>query len=148
MSPQDKLVSSALSYRCPICGKKLPREPALPRFDAPCPQCGYDLWCRQRFPSDVTELDVLPQRVPEPWDVDQLVAALVHRNAHARVVVDLSRLEIVDSTFVARLMSLNKLVHSSGGRLVLRGLCPLVQETFAHLRLDRALEIEAPGGDP
>jgi anti-anti-sigma factor len=93
-------------------------------------------------PSDVTELEVLPRRTPEPWDVDQLVKSLARRNAHAHVVVDLSRLDIVDSCFVARLMSLNKLIHAAGGRLVLRGLCPLIQETFAHLRLSQAFEMD------
>lgn len=131
------------SYRCPICGNSVPYEPALPRFDAPCSECGYHLWCRERTPGDdVTELEVLPQRTPEPWDVDQLVKALVARNAHRHVVVNLSRLDMIDSAFVARLVSLNKLVHAAGGRFVLQGLCPLIQETFAHLRLDQAFEMK------
>jgi len=101
-----------------------------------------DIICGVANSLPVTELEVLPRRTPEPWDVDQLVKALVHRNAHARVVIDLHRLDIIDSAFVARLLSLNKLVHAAGGRLVLRGLCPLIQETFDHLRLNQAFEMD------
>jgi len=142
MNREDKETTGESAHQCPICANTLPYEPAMPRFDAPCSECGYHLWCRQRLPSDVTELEILPGRTPEPWDVDQLVKSLQRRNAHAHVVVDLSRLDMVDSAFVARLMSLNKLIHASGGRLVLRGLSPLVQETFAHLRLSQAFEMD------
>ena len=141
MNPQVTHPPGQSSYHCPICGNSLPYEPALPRYDAPCSECGYYLWCRQRTPSDVTELEVLPHRTPQPWDVDQLVKALAARNAQTHVVVNLARLDMIDSAFVARLVSLNKLIHAARGRLVLQGLCPLIQETFAHLRLDQAFEM-------
>jgi anti-anti-sigma factor len=141
MKARDKESPRAVSYQCPICGNKLPYEPPLPRFDAPCSECGYHLWCRRRVPSDDTELEVLPLRTPEPSEVDQLAKCLVQNDAHTRVVVDLSQLEQVDSCFVARLVSLNKLIQASGGRLGLHGLCRIVREAFAVLRLDKAFEI-------
>ena len=141
MKTHYRVSPGAVSYQCPICGNRLPHEPSLPRFDAPCSGCGYHLWCRRRVPSDDTELEVLPQRTPEPWDVDQLVKSLVQNDIHARVAVDLSQLDMVDSRFVARLVYLNKLIHASGGQLILHGLCRLVRETFALLRLDKAFQI-------
>ena len=141
MKAHDKESPGAVSYQCPICGNRLPHEPSLPRFDAPCSECGSHLWCRRRVPSGDTELEVLPQRTPELWEVEQLVKSLVQNDTQARVVVDLSQSEMVDSRFVARLVSLNKLIHASGGQLVLRGLCPIVRETFALLRLDRVFQI-------
>lgn len=137
---------SDATYRCPICGSSLSSEPALPQYDAPCSQCGYFLWCRERCSAGVVALDVLPQRTPKPWDIVRLVEALVARGAHVRVVADLSRLDLVDSAFIARLMSLNKLLQASAGRLALTGLCAHIRETFGYLRLDRAFEIVESAG--
>ena len=151
MKAHDKESPGAVSYQCPICGNSVPHEPSLPRFDAPCSECGYHLWCRRRVPSDDTELEVLPLRTPEPWEVDQLAKCLAQNDAHAHVVVDLAQLDLVDSRFVARLLSLNKLVHASGGQLALHGLCRNVRETFAILRLDKAFQIvegEEPAAVP
>ncbi len=130
-----------IGYRCPVCGRALHHEPALPRFDAPCPGCGCHIWCRRRVVSGDTILDALPQRTPEPWDVQQVVDSLIRDGAATRVVVDLSQLDTVDSSFVARLVSMNKHIRSTGGRLILCGLSPVVREVFQHLRLDRAFEI-------
>jgi anti-anti-sigma factor len=128
-------------FECPVCGNSLPHEPSAPRFDAPCYECGYRLWCRTRLPSDRTVLEVLPNRTPEPWEVKQLIDALVNRNAHERVVIDLSRLDMVDSSLVARFVSMNRRIRESGGQLILTGMCPLIRETFRQLRLDRAFDI-------
>jgi len=87
-------------------------------------------------------LEMLPQRTPEPWEVNQLVEALQRNSSHTHVVADLSGLDLVDSAFVARLVLLNRLIASSGGRLVLLGLSPLLRETFDRLRLSAAFEIE------
>jgi anti-sigma B factor antagonist len=92
-------------------------------------------------PSGDTVLEVLPGRTPEPWDVEEVVDALVRHGAAARVFVDLSELDTVDSAFVARLVSMSKLLRSSAGRLLLCGLRPVVREMFDHLRLDKAFEI-------
>ena len=136
-----------VSYRCPACNHALPYEPPTARYDAPCCECGSRLWCRRRESSCGLILEILPQRTPEPEEVTQLVEALHRNSSHTYVIVDLSRLELVDSAFVARLVLLNKLILSTGGRLVLLGLSPLLRETFDHLRLAAAFEIEENVGD-
>lgn len=128
-------------YQCPVCGHGLPPDPPVPRFDAPCSECGYHIWCRRRMSDGDTTLEVLPGRTPEPWDVEQVVESLVRQDAAARVVVDLRRLDMVDSAFVARLLAMQKRLRTLGGHLVLCGLCPVVREMFAHLRLEKAFEI-------
>ena len=130
-----------ISYQCPVCGQALHHEPSLPRFDAPCSGCGCHIWCRRRVTSGDTVLVVLPHRTPEPWDVQQVLDGLIRNNAAPHVVVDLSQLDTVDSSFVARLVTMNKHIRSSGGRFVLCGLSPVVREVFEHLRLDKAFEI-------
>lgn len=132
-------------YECPICGNALPQEPWLVRFDAPCSECGYRLWCRRRLQGTETILEVLPERTPEPWESKQLVASLIARNMHTFVTMDLSQLQIVDSAFVARLISMNRSIYEARGRFVLRGMCSTIREIFAQLRLDKAFEIVEDG---
>ncbi len=128
-------------YECPVCGNGLPQAPWLARYDAPCFQCGYPLWCRRRLPSTETILEVLPERTPEPQEVQKLVASLISQNAAAMVTIDLSQLQIVNSAFVARLISMNRSIHEAGGRFVLSGMCSIIREVFAQLHIDKAFEI-------
>jgi anti-anti-sigma factor len=141
MNAQDMKSADDVSYQCPVCGMAIHHEPSLPRFDAPCPGCGCHIWCRRRAANGDTVLEVLPQRTPEPWEVKQVVDALIRRGAASRVVMDLSRLDTVDSSFVARLVSMNKHIRSVGGCFILCGLSPVVREVFEHLRLDKAFEL-------
>jgi anti-anti-sigma factor len=141
MNAQEMKSADDVSYQCPVCGKANQQEPSLPRFDAPCSGCGCHIWCRRRVSSGDTVLEVLPQRTPEPWDVEQVVDALIRHGVASRVVVDLSRLDTVDSSFVARLVSMNKHIRAAGGRFILCGLSPVVREVFQHLRLDKAFEL-------
>jgi ABC-type transporter Mla MlaB component len=128
-------------FECPICGNILTSEPPSPRFDVPCFDCGYRLWCRRRLPTERIELEVLPVRVPEPWEVDQLTNALLGQTSSQRVMIDLSRLEMVDSLLVARLVTMNRRIQESGRQLTLTGMCKVVREVFAQLHLDRVFDI-------
>lgn len=86
-------------------------------------------------------MEVLPHRTPQPDEVEQLVDALVRKDESGPVIVDLSRLESIDSCLTARLVAMNKSLRSSGGQLVLRGLGPTVREIIRCFRLDRIFEI-------
>ena len=141
MDSSEERMSGGSSYECPKCGNTLLHAPWLARFDAPCNECGYHLWCRRRFPATGTELELLPERTPEPSEVQQLVESLVAKGVHKTVRLDMSQLKIVDSAFVARLVSMNRSIRESGGRLILHGMCSIIREMFAQLRLDRAFEI-------
>ena len=145
MSTREPQAAESPSFRCPVCGKSLPYDPPVPRFDAPCSGCGGMIWCRRRVARGKTLLEVLPDRMPEPWDVEQIADALIREDAASEVVVVLHRLVSLESAFVARLVTLNKRIRSSGGRLVLCGLSPVVREVFEHLRLDRAFDISDGG---
>ena len=79
------------SYRCPVCDVMLAAEPALPAYDAPCPDCGYRLWCRKRKVGDVVVLSVLPDRTPEHSELERLAESFLRRRDVLRVVVDLRR---------------------------------------------------------
>jgi anti-anti-sigma factor len=142
MRIHDVNVPNAVSYQCPICGQALPYHPSLPRFDAPCSGCGYHLWGRRLLASnDELVVEVLPGRTPQPADVEQFVESLARARATVRVIIDLSRLDSIDSCLTARLVSLSKSLQSLGGQLVLRNLRPTVREILEHFRLDKVLRI-------
>jgi anti-anti-sigma factor len=147
MNMHDPESADEVTYQCPVCGRHLIYEPSVPRFDAPCPGCGCQIWCRRRVSSGGAVLEVLPQRTPEPWDVQQVIESLIRSGAAPSVVVDLSQLDTVDSSFVARLVSMNKHIRSAGGRFILCGLRPVVREVFQHLRLDKAFEVRNDPAD-
>jgi anti-anti-sigma factor len=129
------------SYRCPVCDVTLAAEPALPTYDTPCPDCGYQLWCRKRKVDDVVLLSVLPDRTAERADIERLAESLV-RSCHVlRVVIDLSGLEFISSAMIAELLALRKRVLAAKGRLVLCGLSPYVQTIFSSTQIERLFEI-------
>jgi anti-anti-sigma factor len=86
-------------------------------------------------------LEAMPGRTPEPWEVDQVITALARQSREGRVIFDLSLLDVVSSSLIARLVTLSKEVRSLGGEFYISGLRPVVRETFDRLRLDRVFEI-------
>jgi anti-anti-sigma factor len=83
----------------------------------------------------------MPGRTPEPWEVDQVVTALARQCREGRVVYDLTLLDVVSSSLIARLVTLSKEIRSLGGDFYLTGLRPVVRETFDRLHLDRIFDI-------
>jgi anti-anti-sigma factor len=61
--------------------------------------------------------------------------------AQARFVVDLSRLDFLDTKRLAELVVFYKRVRAAGGRVGFCSLKPVVRDTFGVTRLDKILEI-------
>lgn len=137
-----------LCYQCPVCGNPLPHLASLPPFDAPCSECGTALWCRRRISTDDVVLEAIPGRTPEPWQLEQVVESVLHHGEASRVVFDLSNVNYVSSSFVARLVAMNRRFHAAGGELVLSGLQPLAYQIFQQFRLDTLFEILPPDVPP
>ena len=140
MSIQSEKIEKSL-YRCPVCNARMAIEPPPPPHDAPCSACGYPLWCSMRLVGDVVVLDVMRGRTPEQTDVVRLAKSLVGREGIPRVVVDLSELDFVNSTFVARLVDLNKRIRAAKGKLVLCGMHLLVWDAFYGTNLYKIFDI-------
>ncbi len=141
MSTRSDHSKDQTSYQCPVCANVLPHLAALPPFDAPCSECEAYLWCRQRASGKGFCLDIMPGRTPDPWEVEQVVKSILQRDAAARVVVNLSLLDVVSSSLIARLVTMSKDLHTGGARLSLVGLRPVVRETFDRLRLGKVFDI-------
>jgi anti-anti-sigma regulatory factor len=131
-----------VTHRCPLCDAAVSSESLPPRGDNACSDCGYPLWCHKTTVGDVVLLGVIPHRTPKYTDVLCLARSLERAGNCPCLVVDLSRVDgIVDSTFVARLVALNKRVCAGKGRLILCNLRPLVRDVIIRTKLDTVFEI-------
>jgi anti-anti-sigma factor len=90
---------------------------------------------------DVVVLRVLPGRTPEIGDIERLAESLVRSADVPRVVVDVSDLDLINSSLVAGLIALHKRVRSAKGRLILCGLQPFVREVFFDSNLTKVFVI-------
>jgi anti-anti-sigma regulatory factor len=125
-----------IAYQCPVCGNALPHLAPVPPFDAPCCECGSYLWCRRRDSAEGVVLEVVAGRAPEPSEVERVVDSLGRHGTLERVTIDLSHLKIINSSFLAAFVSMNKRLQPFGCTLFLRGLSPIVREIFDRLRLN------------
>ena len=129
------------THRCPVCGQVLPYQVALFPFDAPCPACGVLPWCRISQQDGSVILEVFPGREPSMEDIASFIETYVRSNGHKSVLCDLSELDMVSSSFVARLLTLNKRLRSARCRFLVCGMGPVVGEVFSRLGLERLFEI-------
>ena len=129
------------TYQCPVCGNALPHLRTPPPFDAPCSECGGYLWCRRRGGSDAILLEATPGRSPEPIEVERVIRSLLSEGEPLRIILDLSHLELINSSFMARLIMMNRRIRDEGGTFFLKGLQPVVREIFDRARLDLVLDV-------
>jgi anti-anti-sigma factor len=99
------------------------------------------LWCRQRASDQATVLEALAGPSPEHREIEQFVESLVQQGTIARVILDLSGLDLVTSSFMARLVTMNRLVRSQGGNFFLCGLRPHVREILERVHLHKAFDV-------
>jgi anti-anti-sigma factor len=138
--------STSTIAHCPLCSVVLAPGTRTPPFDAPCPECGYTLWCSKKTVGGVVILEVTPGITPQHEDIERLAETFVRSGGLTRVIVDLSDLELISSVFAARLVALNKRIRAARGRLILCGINRLVRETFQGCRMDRLFEISDDEG--
>jgi anti-anti-sigma regulatory factor len=124
-----------------VCGSVLPCHPLFLPHDVPCPHCGAYLWCCQRLHDEAVVLDALSRPSPSPEEIEQLGTTLVASGSGRPIVFNLSELETVTSTFLARLIALSKRLRSAGSRLILCEATPVVSAVLHRFRLDSLFEI-------
>lgn len=138
-TPPEKSVGN--SHQCPVCSGKLNADTVMLAHDATCPRCSYRLWCLKKMVDEVSFLHVLPGVIPERADIEHLANSLADSGDTPCVVLDLSRIDAVDSSFLVRLIVLNNRIRASKGRLVLCGLTQHAQHVFGFTKLDAVFEI-------
>ncbi len=142
MNTKGNPPKNGASYQCPVCGNALPHAVPAPPFDAPCSECGAYLWCRRRLAAGPLVLQAIPGRSPEPAEVEQVLKTYERDHPGEDVTFDMSLMELVTSSFMARLISMNRRITATGGKLRITGLQPMVRDLFQRARLDRALDLE------
>jgi len=89
---------------------------------------------------DVVVLDALLGGIP--GDVERLADSLAATEA-PRVVLDLSRLDLLGSLYLARLLVLHRRIQHDKGRLILCCLHPMVVEALTFTKLNSIFEVAA-----
>ena len=73
---------------------------------------------------------------------DQIAAALPNDGSPIRVVVDFSDVGLISSTFLSKLILLQRRVDQSRGKLRLCEMSPIIQQVFRTSNLDRLFKID------
>jgi len=86
---------------------------------------------------------VLVELPPEPYICDDLgtVTELVRDRGDCDVVIDFSRVDIVTSSSLSKLLRLQKLLADCGHRLIICGLAPATAGIFTVTGLEELFEI-------
>jgi anti-anti-sigma regulatory factor len=129
------------SDRCPVCGASLVDQPAFFRSDRVCWQCGTNLWCRKNDRDGQFIIVPIPGRTATSVDLERLVRSIGKSGQGLSVGVDLSDLELVNSSFVSKLIVLNRRIQEIGGRMFLFAIHPNVRASLNRFRLDLIFEI-------
>lgn len=126
---------------CPICGSPLTIGPLQLPGDAICPKCSHVLWFSMRTSEGVTIADVITGKVATNQDIQRVSDTFLASSNPPRIVLNLSGVQLVSSSFIAGLIALNRRMNEAQGKLVLCELSPIVRETLAGAKLDRILTI-------
>jgi len=126
---------------CPICGSALAIGPLQLPGDAVCPNCAHVIWFSVRNAAGIIIADVISGKISTNQDIVRVSQSFLSRGNPPLVVLNLSGVQLVSSSFIAGLIALNKRLRDAQGQLVLCELSPVVRETLAGAKLDRILKI-------
>jgi anti-anti-sigma factor len=132
---------------CPLCDAELKGDLSVSGIEARCPNCHGSLWCQMTTLGGVVVLDMMPRQTFECEFARPLRDSLWPFSGRSPVVVNLSKVEVADSTFLAGLVLLKKRTDAAGGRLILYGPRSLLREMFAFTRLAEFFVIVATEAD-
>jgi anti-sigma B factor antagonist len=73
---------------------------------------------------------------------DQIAASLPNDGSPIRLVIDFSDVSLISSTFLSKLILLQRRIDSTRGRLRLCEMGPVIQQVFRTSNLDRLFRID------
>lgn len=128
-------------FRCPACGRAiLCTARGLPEHPN-CPDCEALLWCRTRIESDLILLTVFPDAQPEIHDMSTVGQSLPLSRKVRGLILNLRGVDTVNSSFLAGLMVLHRLVKDVGGKLALCEVHPHIRSILQRLNLHTLMSI-------
>ncbi len=115
---QDRL-GTAADFQCPKCGRVIPCASHGPPKHPTCPDCNTLLWCRKRVELESILLYAIPGTTPEIHDIATVGKSLQLSRTLRDVVVNLCDLATINSSFVAGLLVMRRLIESAGVKFIL-----------------------------
>ncbi len=91
--------------------------------------------------------DVITGKVATNQDIVRVSQSFISRRNPPNVILNLSGVQLVSSSFIAGLIALNKRMNDAKGKLVLCELTPVVHETLSGAKLDRILTLVGSESD-
>ena len=128
--------TSGAPPRCTFCGRELQADASSAGAEVPCRYCGHLVWFRSQEDTGFVVLNLMADLDLERADLERVGRLLVESAGAPRVVLNLSNVEYVSSTFLGRLLAMQKRIDTAGGSLVLAGLNPVVREIFQVTKLE------------
>lgn len=131
----DTIAGPSKQRSCVVCGAPLAiGDAAIPR-EASCSRCGHQQWFRLRRVRLAEVIDLMPGLDPERSAVDQIGRRFIEAGS-AHLIIDFSNVEFISSTFMNRLVELQRSILKSRCKLTLCGLNPIIREVFQITHLD------------
>ena len=137
----NNLTTALDSRRCPLCGNQIGVRSDRGNGNTPCSNCGHSAWFRIQEFGNTVVINVLPSLDLEYSDIARVVEFLICRRTEIHVVVNLSLVQFIGSTFLDRLILSKKKLATANGKLILCGFNPVVAEIFRVTKLDGFFEI-------
>jgi anti-anti-sigma regulatory factor len=126
---------------CPQCGGTIALSSSSPAEDVVCPHCAQALWFVRKSQGGSVILTFLPglrTGSESALRMDEVFAAI---GESSQVVVNVSRLRLVNSLFLSMLVRLHLRLESANARLKICGLRPEGLDVFRATRLDHLLDV-------
>jgi anti-sigma B factor antagonist len=73
---------------------------------------------------------------------DQIAQALPNDGSPIRLIVDFSDVSLISSTFLSKLILLQRRIDGTGGKMRLCEMTPMIQQVFRTSNLDRLFKID------
>jgi len=138
--------------QCSVCGREVFPDPFQAWDDAPCLHCGHLSWFHRQDTGDCVILNLMANLDLENADLERVGELLIEATPAPHIVLNLSNVEFVSSTFLGRLLALQKRVDAAQGKLVLCGMNPVVREIFQVTKLESFFhfsdDVPSAGGSP
>jgi anti-anti-sigma regulatory factor len=109
--------------------------------DSPCPHCGQVLWFLRRTAGGAVVLTFLPGLKSASESLARVEDVLSALGDSSRLILNLSRLRLISSMFLAMLVVLHRRMVRAEKTLRLCELGPLGREVFSVTRLDLIFDI-------
>ncbi len=135
MAPESSIPEDSADP-CPVCGQKVTADPSNTSSDAQCSHCGRLVWFRTQEMKDFVILNLMPSMDPEHADFEPVGGWLVRSDGPSRVIINFANVEFVSSTFLGRLLALQKRLKSAERKLTLCALNEVVREIFQITKLE------------